>query len=176
MTNLLPLEAKENLLKEKKIKEIIILGSVVFLSLVCLSLVLLVVKVSLESRLLFEKAILAHREKEFQSSEIKKLEERAISLNKMLSEIDSFYQRKIHLVDTFEKLSAITPEGILLTSISYQKGTRGISLSGFSPDRETLLKFKEMFEQEKSLTDIYFPASNWINPREIDFLVNFKIR
>jgi len=174
MINLLPPSEKQKLLKERALGEVLILGIVFFSALVCLALVLLFIKVNLESKLLFQRAILSHREREFENSEAKRLEQEILSLNKTLSGIDSLHKRKVCLIDIFTKLSETIPNDVVLTNISYEKDGQELSLSGFSATREHLLEFKGLLEQE--FKDIFFPTSSWVSSKDINFLVSFKLR
>ena len=49
-------------------------------------------------------------------------------------------------------------------------------LTGFSLNRDILLKFKEDLEKKEEIKDVYFPTSSWIKATDINFTINFKIK
>ena len=178
MINLLPPEQKEELLLREQKNLILILG-ILFLSfLISLSLILLSIKISLSGDLEIQKMTLKDKEKEISFNQ--ELEEKIKNSNWVLSNLDSFYQSQFNLTQILEKISGLLPSGTYLTNLNLnplqtEKGIQ-VSLSGFCPNREILLSFKENLEREGSFSEIYFPPENWLKPKDINFIVTFKLK
>jgi len=182
MINLLPLKEKKNLQEEKRLKFILILGILLLAIFVSFCLILFVIKIIISSQIETQKTILEKGESEFQNSQLKDLQEIINNSNKALSELNTFYKQQFDFSDILEKISKILPPKTYLTNISFNSqidkdGNRllACNLSGFSPDRDTLLQFKNNLEKETEFKEVYFPPSNWISPININFSINFKI-
>jgi len=177
--NLLPQKEKELLLKEEKFKIILILGISLIAALISFSLILLSIKIYLLGEIEIQKILLLQKETE--SLPVKEIEGKISSHNLILSQLRSFYQNNFSLSETLEDIFQTLPQEIYLTNLNVSlttlKGERllEVSLSGFSPDRETLLEFKKNLESRESFRDIYFPPSSWIKAQNINFSVDFKI-
>lgn len=174
MINLLPLQQKQILLKEKEFREILILGIFLFTFLLLLGLALFVIRIDIQAGLLLEQTLLESKKHESGFSQIKKSEEEIRSLNEIGSKLDSFYENKYYLISIFETLNQVMPENMYLTNFSYDAQKAKISLSCFAPSREVLSQFKANLEQEQNFKELYFPASNWLKPNDIDFFVSFQ--
>ena len=176
MINLLPPKEKEELTWEESWKLVLILGMLSLIFLISLSLILFSIKTYISGELKSQKILVELEEKRLEVSEVKDLQKKVVALNQNLFKLDSFYQNQISLTKILEKVSETLPPGIYLTDFSFQKDISQIRISGFSPERETLFEFKRELEKEKDFREIYFPASNWVKPREIDFYLTFKLR
>ena len=171
-TNLLPPQIKAELREEEIKKLIMILGILILIFLFLLTFILFSIQRYITNSLNLERDILNSQKQNFEVAEIRDLREKIISVNKTLSQLDYFYQKKVSLSELFNKSSAICPSQIYLTNFSFQNDGGQISLSGFSPNRETLFEFKNSLEKE--FTEVNFPPQNWIKATDIDFQVNFK--
>ena len=181
MINLLPPEHKEELIKEKKWKSITILGMLFLVFLICFSLILYSINIFISGVVNSQKILFDQKEKEFKNPQAQALQENLINFNQTFSQIGSFYQSQPHLTEILEKTSKTLPSGSYLTSLSLapeliEEERMNCNLSGFSPTREILLEFKENLEKEKLFTDIYFPPTNWVQSKDINVTVNFKVR
>jgi len=181
--NLLPPQQKEELLEEKKLKLVLILGITILAALFSLFLILFSVETSVKGEVGLQKVLI--EQKDLQIPQNKILEERIKSLNLTLSELNSFYQREISLVDILETTSKTLPKRTYLNTFNFSRPTkkedlekyRGqISLSGYVPSRETLLELKKNLESQDSFSEVYFPPANWVTPTDIIFTVNFKVQ
>jgi len=179
MINLLPQKEREELLQEEKFKLILILGIVFVAFFLSLALILFSIRISISKDVEIQKMILAEKEKV--ASLNQDLETEIKYSNSTLSKLDSFYGNQISLIEILEKISTTLPSGTYLTNFNFtltqkeEKGVARISLSGFCPNRETLLSFKSNLENEKNFSDIYFPPENWVKPKDITFTVNLTI-
>jgi Tfp pilus assembly protein PilN len=188
MINLLPPENKERLLQEEKWRMILIL-QIIFLSfLICLVLILGLVSIYISGRAKVQKIILAEEEKRFEGSEAQEFQEKIIFFGKELGRVNNFYENQPNLVEQFENISKTLPSGVYLTTLSLtsqkeipaQKEKKEfrflVTLSGFSPDRETLFQFKKNLEAEENFQEIYLPPVSWAKPTNIQFNLTFKIK
>lgn len=176
MINLLPIQQKEELILEEKFKLVLILGIIILVSIISLVLILFSIKISILGALEIQKIYLEQKEKELKIAKIQELEEKIKDLNFTLSNLNSFYQSQIDLTEILEKISKILPENTYLTSLNFNSSLSQFSLSGFSPDRETLLQFKGNLEREEKFEQIYFPPTVWVTPTDINFSVTFKLK
>jgi len=180
MINLLPLPEKKILQEEKKLKLILISGILVLIFLICLILILFSIKIFISGQAEAQKILLSQEEENFKESQIQNLEEKILSSERALINLDSFYQSQPNLTEILGKISETLPPDIYLTTLNFaplvsEHLTGQISFSGFSPTREILLEFKQNLEQEELFVEIYFPPSIWVKSADIDFSGNFKI-
>ncbi len=126
----------------------------------------------LEQRIYSEEGALGH-------AEIEDMRQKVSKANKLLTELMSFYQKKLYFSGIFSDIYEIMPEGTYLTNASFTQNenekTINVSLSGFSPTREKLLTLKSNIETKEGFQETFFPPSNWVKPVDINFSANFKI-
>lgn len=173
MINLLPLEQIEELKQEENLKQVLIWGILILFFLVSLFLILLSIKFFLSGNLEAQKIFL----KEKGSSLNLESEKEIKNLNELLLKMNSFYQEKIDLVPIIEEVSETLPSGIYLTNLNINpisKKEIEVSLSGFCPQRETLLGFITILKEKFS--DVSFPPENLLKLIDINFSINFKIK
>ncbi len=178
MINLLPPSQKEEISLMETFRLVLILGILFSSFLISFSLILLLVKINLEKELMLTKISLEEKEKEAVTAKaIRKLIE---DFNLELSKLHAFEKKKINTVEILEKISQNLPEKVYLTNFKIawteKEGLWQVSLSGFSPDRESLLKLKENLGKEKNFLEIYFPPENWVASKNINFHLTFKIK
>jgi Tfp pilus assembly protein PilN len=176
MINLLPPKEKKDLLLREQ-KNIVFSLEILFLAfLISLSLILLAIKIWFAKDLEIQQLFLEEKKKEVLLQ--KDFEEKIINLNQTLLNLKSFYQKQISLTQVLEKISHLLPKGIYLTNFNFNlKEKEGqITLTGFCQDRETLLSFKKILEENGSFSEVYFPPENWVKPTDINFVVSFKIK
>ena len=182
--NLLPSKAKTELFEEEIKRLIIILGGLVLSFLISLTLILFSTEIYISAKVSSKRSQRDILEEQLGAPDIQNLKEKITKTNQDLSKLNSFYEGQIDLVEIFEKISEILLPNMYLTNFSYQKTTTQpppseekyiaqISLSGYAPNRETLLEFKKNLE--KKFPNPYFPPQNWIKSKDIDFQVNFQI-
>jgi len=180
MINLLPPKQKTRILLEKKKKIAIIFWFLALFFICCLFLILMSVGIYLKSEVESQKIILRQTEMQFDRSETKNFQEMINSANLNLTNLEKFYRQKVHFAGVLEEISKTLPQQLYLTNLSAslcaeENGCVKINLSGFSPTRENLFEFKTNLEKENNFKEIYFPASNWVGPKDINFSVSFKI-
>lgn len=182
MINLLPPTEKEILIQEERFRLSLILGVIILTFLISLTLILVSVKIYISAETKTQKIILELEQHRLKTTEIQDLENKVNLINQNLLNLNSFYLKQISFTQLLEKIYQILPTEIYLTQLSLtkidQKKEKSIveaSLSGFSPSREVLFRFKKNLEKEPDFQEIYFPPSNWIKPTDIDFNLTFKI-
>ena len=175
MINLLPQKEKETLQQEETRKIVLILGILVLAFLISLTLIFFAINISVNSKLVGQKMIVQTEEERLKAEEIENLKKKIISLNESLSKLDSFYSQQVYLTEVLVKISQLLPTGVYLTNFSYQKNNSQIALSGYSPTRQALIELKEKLEKESSFQQVFFPTSNWVKPKAIDFSLTLKL-
>ncbi len=180
MINLLPVEQKKELLEEKKMRLILILG-ILFLSfLFSLFLVLFLIKNYIAMDLEIKRIVL--EEKEMALSFDQEVEKEIVESNALLSDLKFFYQDTYTMTSVLEKFQKIfTPETYLTSlNIAIVQGKQAkvaqVSFSGYCPDRETLLQFKEIIKKEDWVSSVSFSPESWISPTEINFSASLNTK
>ncbi|MFH1509806.1 MAG: hypothetical protein ABID67_01490 [Candidatus Nealsonbacteria bacterium] len=181
MINLLPPEAKKDLKERENWKLYLTLSFLVFVFFVSFSLILLSVKIFISGELESQRILLEQGERELESPQRHNLQTNLVNFNNSFLQIDKFYKEQFSSADVLIQLSLIVPEGINFTNLSISRAGKELneisfSISGFSPDRDTLLIFKEKLEEEENFKEINFPPSNWVKPIDVNFNINFKIK
>ena len=175
MINLLPPSYQREISQEENRKLILILGMLFLIFLISVVLILFSVKFYIQGQLESVKVLVDLEEKTLQTSEIQSLRDGINLANKNLSKLNSFYKKQVDSIGVLEKIFKTLPPEIHLTAFSWQKNTGQVTISGFSPNRETLFNFQKKLEENKEFTEIKFPPQNWIKSADIDFYVTFKL-
>ena len=180
MINLLPLREKKENEQEENWKIVLVLGILVLVFLFSLSLILFSIKISVVGQTTAQEILLSQKEKEINMPQVLELEEKIKKNNLTFSKLKTFYLKNPDLTETLERISKTLPPAAYLTGLSLifqpeKEQAWTCSLSGFSPSREILIKFKENLEKEKDFKEIHFPPANWLEPTDINFSVSFQI-
>jgi Tfp pilus assembly protein PilN len=177
--NLLPPQQKTDLLDQKRFRLILILG-ILFLSLlISIFLVLFLVKIFVMAELNEQKIILEEKEKLISLNQ--NMEKEITGYNTFLFDLNSFYQKSLDLTQLFEKIEETIPGGIYLNqfslgSVKKEKESKvQITLSGYSPDRDILLEFRENLKNEEGISEVSFSPTSWVEPTDINFTVMFQL-
>ncbi len=181
MINLLSSKEKLVLIEEENQKLILILGTILFLALLCFALILLSIKIHISGELETQKIFL--EQKKLDSSSIQEVEQEIKHQNLSFLELKTFYEKDFRKSEILEMVSQKLPPNTYLTNfrlstvmLKEKENELSISLSGFSPDRDVLMEFQKNLESEDMFQEIDFPASCWVKPNDIDFLVSFKVQ
>lgn len=177
MINLLPKIQKEELEREERLKIISILGIVFLSSFLSFFLILFSIKVNFNWKLEIQRMIFEQRKKELKVSQIEDLEKEIKKYNLLFSKLNSFYQERINFAEILEKFSAILPEGIYLKRFDLNPVAGKeieLSITGFSPDRMSLIRLKENLENEKEFFDVEIPHLSLIFPENFSLKAKFK--
>ena len=172
MINLLPSQEKKELIKEEKYKLVLILGVLILLFLISLSLVLLAIKINISGAVKIQETFTGSEEVKFGAAEAEDVEKEIKLINQTLLSLNAFYKNQPNFTELTKRISQALPEGVYLTHLSL--AFPSVSLQGFSPTRDTLYKLKQRLEAESGFNEVYFPPSNWVKSKDIDFSVTFK--
>ncbi len=190
MINLLPPKEKEYLLREKKKRIILVFWFLLGFFIICLIFLLLLFNVYFYYQIKEEQKKIDFQDRDGQES-IVSLENKIKLMNESLKKLNSFYQQKVYFNQVLEDFAEVIPEGVFVRSISLssinkegnkrgndqkEKGKLEISVSGFASDRDKLFNFRENLQKSECFKDIYFPPSNWVKPRDINFFVILKYK
>jgi len=181
MINLLPPEARKDLKEEENWKLCLTLSFLVVIFFISFSLILLSVKNFISGEPESQRILLEQGESELENPRRHNLQSSLINFNNSFFQIDEFYKEQFTSAGILTQISSIVPMGIRFTNLSISRSGKkldetGCSISGFSPDRDTLLILKDNLEKEENFEEINFPPSNWVKPIDINFNINFKIR
>ena len=180
MINLLPQKQKRELSGKKDLKIVLILGILLLSFLLSFTLIFFTIKIFISRDLEVEEVFLAEKERIISLNQ--QIEEDLKETNLSFSNLNSFYEGKGNLILLLEKISSILPAGTYLEEFNYnlREGEGGIksniSISGFCPNRDTLLTFKKNLEKENEFSDVNFPPENWIEPINIKFNISFTFQ
>ena len=175
--NLLPQKERILLIQEEHWKLTFLLEIIFLVFLICLSLILFSIRTHVSGQVEAQKILLSQRELE--TPQLKDLEDKIKRSNLIFSNLNSFYQRITNPSEILEQVSQTLPLGVYINSFDFVPSDKeylaAVALSGFSPNRETLLEFKKNLESQETFKEISFPPSSWVTPENINFSVNFKI-
>lgn len=176
MINLLPPKEKNIILMEERNKMIIIIWFLFFFFLMALLLILFSLESFMKGQVEYQKIALNGREILLEQSGIKEFQKDVTKSNKTIKELSGFYKNKIYFTEMIEKFFGILPERIYLNNflIDVSDESFKFTVSGFSPTREMLFDFKKNLESA-DFNKVFFPQSNWIKAKNIDFNINFEL-
>ena len=174
--NLLPPKQKQELLLEEKFRIVLILGIIITAFLISFIFILISIKIFISAEAEIQKINLAQKEQESGNATFQEIENKIITANAVFSQLADFYHKQRDNVVIFKEIFDALPSGVYLTNLSFNSANSQFSIAGFSPSRELLLKLKENLEKENNFSAVYFPPTNWIEPVDINFSLNFKIR
>jgi len=179
MINLLPPEEKKMLFLKEKERLATVWSLIILVSLICLALILLSIKFYLLSDTDYQKTILEDIRKSQQLISSTDLNLVIKKYNSTLEKVDSFYKKEVYFSQILEDILAIPrSSGLYLTGFSLsrdQSSTIKINLSGYGDTREDLLIFKENIENNSKIKNPYFPATCWVEPKNVNFYLTFEI-
>jgi len=175
MINLLPQNQREEFLQEKRAKIIFVLGFLLLFFIFFLAILFFSIKIYLTGENQNQKFLLEKANILIADPKYKELEKEITKNNKLISQLNEFYKNQTNVVDVLEKVSNLLPEGVILTSFSYQKESNQVSLQGKAQTRENLLVFKKALESQPGIKDLNSPISNLIKSTNIDYYFSFNL-
>ena len=181
MINLLPSKEKRILEAENTLKLVIIWGVIALFIIIALSLILLSIKFYVSGMVEAQEILVRLEEERFTRSQAQDLANEIVQLNAELGRLDSFYKNQIKISDVLSRVAVAMPDqgrlNTLYFNIQNENGVQILknSLTGYSPDRETLFVLKKNLEDEVDFREIDFPPLNWVKPADINFSVTFNI-
>ena len=182
MINLLPSEEKRKLNLERKKRLTIILCFIGLFFFLTLGIVFIPVNTYISKRVQYYNNVLKTKESVTEQQEIKGMQEKIKEANLSLKKLKTFYNQRFDYSELLEKIAGILPGNIYLDDFSSvftepkeEKPYLRVSLSGLALTREDLFSLKRSLEREENFQEVHFPPGNWMEARDINFSVNFKI-
>lgn len=179
MINLLPQEQKKRLEDIEKFHLYFNVGALFLLFFLSLTLIMIFVQVFISG------------EEKIQGTMIKGeeglvLKEKEIGkINDAMDKFLLFNKKRFLITPTLEELSKVLPPNLYLTNFSIScpsslppKKGKGIpvAVSGFSPTRELLLKFKGNLENDTFFSHVVFSPEDWVKSENINFTLRFVVK
>ncbi len=165
-------------------KLVCIMWVLTFAFLASLALILLAIRFSLQA-----KYAPAQRSQESQEQKTQDaLAAEAGALNKKATDVISWYGKQRSVSGTLDRISGYAPSGVALHVFRYTAPTLvkdkgktsmrkgAVSVGGFAPTRQDLLDLKSRMEQDTELGNVFFPASNWVQPQDVLFSFQFEVQ
>lgn len=172
MINLLPRPLQDKLKEEENLKAVAILGIVCVAAALVFVLLLALVWVFYSAESRYGQVVIAEKEQEMKIFDIAASEKDIASGNSMVLMLESFYKKQVRVTDIYRRVAAALPPGASLTGFDYAAGK--VYLSGFVPDRGSLVVFKNNLEKQPDFKETAFPPDNWLTAQNINFSVSFK--
>ncbi|MEF8847196.1 MAG: hypothetical protein V5A57_02115 [Candidatus Paceibacterota bacterium] len=181
MINLLPTEEKEKIYQYRLKRMMLILGFIGTVFVIALASLLLTLKIHLEGEIGYQNSILEAKKGKSRTEQINQIQGEFASYNKKIANLNEFYQEQDYPSGFLKEVESVLPPSVYLTTLSYEKELTKehkaeVSIAGFCPDRETLFSLKEAMDKKSNWKDIRLPPSNWVEPVDISFNVNFKVQ
>ncbi|MBU0546995.1 hypothetical protein KKA72_02435 [Patescibacteria group bacterium] len=187
MINLLSPQKKTVLEQEEKLRLVSALLIIFCLSLLSFVLIMLSVKFYISGELEAQQIVFSQRQLE--RNRFQSVAQDIDSQNIYLSQIQTFYQENFTRSDILDRISQALPQNTYLTNLNISsvfeaKSNKDIksekylliSLIGFSPTRDIVLKIKDNLEKQERFQEVYFPPSNWVKPDNVEFSVSFEVK
>jgi Tfp pilus assembly protein PilN len=172
MINLLPPYWKRKLEEEGLFKTVAIMGTVFAMSATAFVLMLALVRIYFSIELKYAQIAAEEKEKEMEILNVKATEDEISSRNQFVAKVKNFYASQAPVAGMIGLVARALPEGVTLSSLSLSGST--VHLTGFSPDRNSLVVFKSNLEKDPSFKNIVFPPENWLMAQNISFSINLE--
>jgi hypothetical protein len=180
MINLIPPKEKERILMERINKVIIIHWFLIFFFIICFVLVLFSIKIYFKSQALTQDSVVSSAKSGQEQERVGRFKEEMRITNEKINEQNNYLKNRIYFSSIIERIAGVLPEKLKLSTLSAvldsEKKIIKVFVSGFVLEREDLVVFKEKLEKEESISEISFPASNWVRASNINFSATFNIK
>ena len=123
--------------------------------------------------LAFEKNINDQQSRVIQTETIKTMQSRIDDLNGSLSALKKIQDGKSNLYEVLDKVNAELFKEVKIYSLQIDRNSKLITVSGFSPLRENLVKIRETIDNNPNYKEVEFPLANLANPININFRFSF---
>ena len=173
MFNLLPPYWQKKLEEEELFKTVTILGTVATAASLSFILMLMLVKIYFSIELKNVQVVTEEKAKEMEIFGINEAEKEITLRNKFVAKVNEFYSDQMSITEMVARVAQTLPAGVTLSRLSLANNNT-INLSGYSPDRNSLIAFKSNLEKEPSFRKVVFPPENWLMAQNIAFDINFK--
>jgi hypothetical protein len=113
-------------------------------------------------------------ESEDEYKELNSYEEKFKQINENSTKLLKIQAGHLYWAEIFKKLSGSMPEGISIADFSTRD--YNVFLTGKVDNRDTLLKFKGILEEDACFDEVNVPLSNLVVKEDIDFQMDFLIK
>jgi Tfp pilus assembly protein PilN len=171
MINLLPQKQRDELEQEQMFRVVMILGIVMTAGLICLSLMFYFVKFVFEAKYDVKAISVEDKKKMIQIMKVEEDEKSISYYNANFSKLEAIYNNQTNASLMIKELIDSLPPGIYLKNLSLTGNKAAVS--GYCPDRDSLVSFKENLEGRANFQKLDFPANDWVEQKDINFSLNF---
>lgn len=110
----------------------------------------------------------------FQTQGLKDQESLINNINSQLTAINEVQKKQISFASVINEIAGLIPTGVTLSGLSVNENLQ-VSLSGFAPQRNQIIRLKESLEKSLYFRNINNPLSNLTKQADIDFSLRFEI-
>jgi type IV pilus assembly protein PilN len=172
--NLLPPEEKKELELVNLSRLILSLAGWLSFFLIVFTLLLVSTFFCLSILLQAQDRLIEIRQSDSKMQNLLEIEEKIKQANQRINRVFLKQKESILWTPLLEEIAQIVPQGVYLTSFSYQATNNQINLNGWAQQRENLLLFQKTLEENPTFTDVKAPLANFIKQRDINFSFTFK--
>jgi hypothetical protein len=179
MINLIPPKEKERILVERINKVVVIHWFLIFFFILCFILVLFSIKIYFKSQALSQDSMISVVKSQQELERVEWFKEEMRVINEKIKNQNNYLKNRIYFSNIIERIAKALPENLKLNTFSTtlnEKGVVKVFVSGFALQREDLVALKERLEKEESISEVSFPASNWVKESNINFSATFNVK
>lgn len=104
------------------------------------------------------------------TAEAQDLEEEINEFNLLLSRIQDIKSSNKHdIVQVIREIAKAVPDGVALSSLTFNSSTETVFLSGHAAQRTQVIALEDRLESSEFFSDVDSPLSNLIKSEDIDF-------
>jgi len=173
MINLLPPKLKKEYDSYLTERFVIFFGSAALLILILFNVILGVTFVFLKIQSLALAQQAQALEESAQNKEFLALDKSITDLVQKYRTVASVDDKIFRSLPVMEEIINIAPANIHLFSLSLERSEKQITLSGFAPQRQDVIVFKDALDNSKFFEKVVSPLSNLV--KETDILFNFTL-
>lgn len=174
--NLLPIE------QQKRVRMLFSYQNVIFGGLFLIFLIMLLI-LFLGAFLISLNFTYQTLEKEIEFEQSKTIGEETVAgieikikeLNQDLINLKKAQLAQSNIYELIENLYQNLFSGVQIHNLDIDEATKKVTVTGYSPTRESLLAIKEILETLPEYEDVDFPLSNLVSAKEINFRFSFTL-
>lgn len=140
------------------------------ISVIVLTLVLTILVLGAEDR--FAKNLAAIQSRQLLSTEYVSVNQDIRKLNETIRVIERFQKEVVPASILLEDVMRRTPEGVLISTFTFDAASRSLRLAGHAELRRQLLDYEAALLISPYLEKVESPISNLLQPRDIAFQMN----
>jgi len=186
MINLLSEKEKKEINSEKNRKTLLALLILSMVSFIFLFLLLFSFKIHFSSQVKAQDRIIFDKQEEINlSPEFQDFKQTVEKTNNKLKNIQDFYEKQILIVPIIESISDLVSSSIYFTKFStnwpdpLEKDSNyliKLSIQGYAQNREDLFLFQKALKQSEYFTEVNVSLQSWLEPEDVIFYVDIKIK